>query len=85
MATGDLVGGLTTPDTIGAIYSLTSNPGGFFAISGTNLVQAINTPNGVYPITIQAVISGGVVVTTPFVLTFSGAVSDLSDPVPIIF
>jgi hypothetical protein len=82
MAAGDLVGSFSVPgEPLNVVYQLTSNPGGFFAISGTTLVQAINTPNGTYPIVITA-LAPGVSITTPFSLVFGG---ELSDPIPIIF
>jgi hypothetical protein len=71
MAIGDLVGTLSVPGVSGETFTLASNPGGFFAISGANLVEAINTPNGNYPVSISTIVEG-IPITQPFILTFSG-------------
>jgi hypothetical protein len=86
MAIGDLVATISFPGVNGTeTYLLASNPGGWFAISGnTNLVQAISTPNGVYPITIMAIGPLGSV-SQMFILTFTGAPLLQSEPIPIIF
>jgi hypothetical protein len=85
MAVGDVVGTLST-QAAGVSYELTVNPGGFFAISGSNLIEAVDTPNGRYPITIRA-FSTGFEAITSFSLNFTNQTpsSGLSDPVPIIF
>jgi hypothetical protein len=73
MAIGDLVGTLSGPGTAGETYTLTSNPGNLFAISGSNLIEAANVAAGQYPITIQAV-GSGLNITQSFLLNFSGYV-----------
>ena len=74
MAVGDLVATLSVPGIPSATFTLASNPGGFFAISGSNLIEAINTPAGNYPISLTA--NGmGVSITQPFNLIFAGSPS----------
>jgi hypothetical protein len=75
MAIGDIVGSLSSTGISGATFSLNSNPGGFFAVSGSNCTEAIDTPVGSYSIVLQAV-GSGLIVTQPFLLTFSGSPSD---------
>jgi hypothetical protein len=72
MAIGDLVGTLSVSGASITTFALTSNPGGYFTIAGSNLVEAVNTPVGNYPITLMA--SGpGISITQSFVLAYSGA------------
>jgi endoglucanase len=62
MAIGDLVATLSVAGEPGAVFSFTSNPGGYFAISGANVIEAINAPAGTYTIGIQATDPGLVVI-----------------------
>lgn len=72
MAIGDLVVTLSLPGSPNATFVLTSNPGGFFAISGSNLIEAINTPAGDYALSITA--NGiGFSIPTSFVFAFAGS------------
>lgn len=71
MAIGDLVGTLAVAGFSNVTFTLVNNPNGFFAISGSTLVEAINTPVGSYPFTLQAT-GLGVSIIQPFVATFSG-------------
>ena len=67
---GSLVGVLTTYNTTGTYtWSLTSNPGGLFSISGANLNVATALTSGLKPITVQA--SGGVPATLTQPLTIT--------------
>ena len=69
---GSLVGTLSTYNTTGTYtWSLTSNPGGLFSISGSNLNVAAALTAGLKPITVQA--SGGV--PTPLTQAFNIIVS----------
>jgi hypothetical protein len=71
MAIGDVVGTLSAPSVPSASFTLSSNPGGYFGISGSTLIEAINTPPGVYSIGITATMPG-VTTSQSLVLTFSG-------------
>jgi len=62
MAIGDLVATLSVAGEPGAVFSFTSNPGGYFAISGANVIEAINAPAGTYTIGIEATDPGLVVI-----------------------
>lgn len=53
MAIDDVVGALSVPGRIVTSYELIDNPGGFFKISGSNLVQAVDTPEGIYSATVK--------------------------------
>jgi hypothetical protein len=75
MAVGDLVGTLAVAGLSNPTFTLVSNPGGFFVVSGSNLLEAINTPVGSYPIILEAV-SAGVTVIQSFVATFSASGTD---------
>lgn len=55
MAVGDIVGMMVAVGGAATSFVLINNPGGFFAVSGSNLIQAIDAPIGVYPVTIKAV------------------------------
>lgn len=72
MAIGNVVGTLSVPGRTVTSYELMENPGGFFAISGSRIVQAIDTPEGIYPVTIKAV-GPGLFVTKSFDLDFAGS------------
>ena len=78
MAIGDLVGNLAVPGFPGAIFTLASNPGGFFAISGSNLVEAINTPTGTYNLSLTAT-NVGITTPQPFILFFTDQAALLVD------
>jgi hypothetical protein len=86
MAIGDLVANISVVGVSGPeVYSLSSNPGGWFAISGSTLIEAINTPAGNYPITIMAV-NPFVSITQSFILNFNGSSTPTqSEPFPVIF
>lgn len=62
MAIGDLVATLSVPGEPGAVFTLISNPGGYFAISGATIVQAVNAPAGTYTIEVEATDPGLVVI-----------------------
>lgn len=82
MAIGDLVARLSVPGASGVIFTLLDNPGGFFSISGSAIVEAIDAPAGNYPISVQAA-GPGFSIVQPAVLTFSGTdapILDLSKP-----
>lgn len=64
------MGTLSVPGRIVASYELTSNPGGFLGISGSSVVEAIDTPDGVYPVTIRAT-GQGFSATRTFSLAFA--------------
>lgn len=70
MAIGDIIGLLFESLPGDVTFSLTSNPGGFFEISGADLKEAINTPRGDYPITITAT-GVGFEATRSFVLQYA--------------
>lgn len=72
--TGDIVASLSFPDLPGASFALLSNPGGFFALSGTDIVEAINTPSGEYAFSIGAT-APGLSVARAFTLQFTAAPS----------
>jgi hypothetical protein len=74
MPIGDLVATLSVSQG-SASYVLSYNPGGFFAVSGNTLVEAIDTPAGQYSIVLQAV-GPSFTVTQPVVLTFAGSTDD---------
>ena len=66
---GSLVGVLSVIGGSGTYtYTLTSNPGGYFAISGSNLNPALTVTAGTYPITIQANNGAGSIITMPFIV-----------------
>lgn len=73
-AIGDLVATISIPGMPpGCVYSLNSNPNGYFAIQNTNqLVEAINTPPGNYTVGISASCAGGVQANRQFTLNFAG-------------
>jgi len=54
-------------------FSLTSNPGGLFAISGNNLNVAAALSAGSDAITIQANNGAGSIITQPFLITVTSA------------
>lgn len=67
---GSLVGVLTVINGTGTYtFTLTSNPGTLFAISGSNLNVAAALTAGSDPITIQANNGAGSVITQPFTIT----------------
>ncbi|MGJ4888942.1 hypothetical protein ACQR1Y_12150 [Bradyrhizobium sp. HKCCYLRH3099] len=82
---GTAVGALSVSRGIGSYtYSLTSNPGSLFAISGSTLqVNNASIAAGSYPVTIQANNGAGSIVTRSFLLvaTASGVflAVDMSD------
>lgn len=78
MAVGDLVATLTVPGTSDVIFTLLDNPGGFFSISGSAIVEEIATPAGTYPISVQAK-GSGISIVQPAVLTFSGTDAPILD------
>lgn len=71
MAIGDIVATLSVSGG-SASFTLSINPGGFFAISGSNLVEAINTPAGTYSVTITAT-GPGISITQPISLNYTGS------------
>jgi hypothetical protein len=74
-ATSTVIGNFSVTNGTGVYtYSLTSNPGGLFAVSGTSLVNAIQglTP-GLDPITAQGNNGAGSVVSAPFIITVIGS------------
>ena len=58
MAIGDTVANLSAVGASGATFTLSSNPNGYFAIAGSSLVEAIDTPPGQYSIVLHAIGSG---------------------------
>lgn len=70
MAVGDIVGVLSVVGIRSPFFALVSNPGGFFAVSGPNLIEAIDTPAGTYQIVLEA-LAPEVLVIQPFVLTLT--------------
>ena len=76
-ATGTIVGNFSVTNGTGVYtYSLTSNPGTLFGISGTSLVNAVSplTP-GSDPITGKADNGAGSIVSAPFLITVLGSVA----------
>ena len=74
-ATSTVIGNFSVSGGTGVYtYSLTSNPGGLFAVSGTSLVNAIQglTP-GSDPITAQGNNGAGSIVSAPFLITVIGS------------
>ena len=73
-APGSLVGTLSVVGGTGTYtYTLLSNPGGYFAISGSNLNTALAVTAGIYPITIQADNGAGSVIIGTFTITVTHA------------
>ncbi len=76
-ATGTIIGNFSVTNGTGVYtYSLTSNPGSLFGVSGTSLVNAVSplTP-GSDPITGKADNGAGSVVSSPFLVTVLGSVA----------
>ena len=79
MGIGDPVANLSVVGASGASFTLSSNPNGYFAIAGSSLIEAIDTPAGQYSIVLQA-IGSGFSVTQSFQLTFAGSPSSNNGP-----
>lgn len=70
---GTVVGVLSVAGGIGTYtYTLTSNPGSLFSISGSNLQVAGTLTPGSDPITIQANNGAGSIISRPFLITVTG-------------
>lgn len=73
---GTVIGTFSVPGGIGSYsYSLVSNPGGLFSISGNQLQVAAALTAGSDPITVQANNGGGSVLTQPFTITVTSTVT----------
>lgn len=85
MAIGDTVVTLSTPGFPGAVYALASNPGGFFGVSGSNIIEAINTPAGQYSFSVTMT-APGATETLPITVLFSssGNFALLTDGTPAL-
>lgn len=76
----DLVGTLSVSSGTGVYtYTLTSNPGGLFSISGASLEVAASLTAGSDAITIKADNGAGSVVTQPFLITVTHAAGSVDD------
>lgn len=84
---GTVIGALSVVRGAGNYtYTLTSNPGGLFSISGSNLqvAAALGAQDGVHPITVQANNGHGSIINQTFAITvFSSATQ--SEPIPVVF
>lgn len=82
-AIGTVVGLLSVSSGSGFTFSLTSNPGSLFSISGNQLqVNNGSIGAGSYPVTVQASNGTGLIVTQSFVLT--ATVAAQSEPIPVV-
>lgn len=73
---GDLVGDLSVLNGIGSYtFALTSNPGGLFSISGSQLLVAAALSAGMEPIVVQADNGAGSTPSSPFsiLVTYVGS------------
>lgn len=71
---GTTIGTLAVVGGIGVYtFTLTSNPGGLFSISGTALQVGAALTQGSDPITIKADNGAGSVITQPFLITVTGS------------
>lgn len=77
---GTVVGALTVTGGTGSYtFTLTSNPGSLFAISGSNLQVAAALSAGSDPISIKADNGAGSTVTQPFLITVTGSTNGPMD------
>jgi hypothetical protein len=86
---GTVIGTLSVAHGIGSYtFTLTSNPGSLFSISGSSLKVAASLSAGSDPITVQASNGAGSVVSQPFTITVTSAGSallvDNSDPALLV-
>lgn len=73
---GTVVGTLSVIGGSGSYtYTLTSNPGGLYSISGNQLEVAASLTPGSDPITVQANNGAGSVITQPFTIIVTGTVA----------
>lgn len=73
---GTTIGALSVLNGSGSYtYTLTSNPGGLFAISGANLNVAASLSPGSFPITVHADNGAGSVLDMTFLITVTGVVT----------
>jgi len=71
---GAVIGTLSVQGGTGTYtYTLTSNPGGLFSISGSSLKVAAALSPGSDPITVQANNGAGSVINTSFLITVTGS------------
>lgn len=82
---GDVVGLLSVSGGVGAYtFTLTSNPGGLFSITGNQLKVAAALSDGSDPITVHADNGAGSIFDKAFLINVVPA-SVPSEPFPIIF
>lgn len=82
-AVGTTIGTLSVVNGIGSYtFTLTSNPGTLFSISGSSLQVAAALTAGSDPITVQANNGAGSIVNQPFTIIVTGS---QSEPIPLIF
>jgi hypothetical protein len=74
---GTVIGTLSVAHGIGSYtFTLTSNPGSLFSISGSSLKVAASLSPGSDPITVQASNGAGSVVSQPFTITVTNGATN---------